>query len=135
MAVQKGRDFLLKLGTAAAGSTIAGMKTTSFTVNGEAVDATSKDSGGNRTLLAGAGTTAVSVAATGLLTGSSQSTTLLGYALDKSLNTYALIFDNGDTVEGSFQLTKFEAAGDFNKEQTYSIALESSGAVTVTPAS
>lgn len=133
MPAQKGRDFLLKIGTAAAGTTVAGMRTTSMTVNGETVDVTNKDSAGNRTLLAAAGTSSMQLSAAGILSGSTQATTLLGYAMDRSLNTYAIVFDNGDTVEGSFQVTQYQAGGEYNKEQTFSITLESSGSITVTP--
>jgi len=38
MTIQKGRDFLLKLGTGGGAITCAAMRTTRFTVNGEAVE-------------------------------------------------------------------------------------------------
>ncbi len=134
MAAQKGRDFLLKVGTASGGTTVAGMRTTSLTVNGETVDVTNKDSAGARTLLAGAGVSSMSLSAAGILSGSAQATTLLGYSLDRSLNAFGIIFDNGDAIDGSFQVTQYQAGGEYNKEQTFSITLESSGALTVTAA-
>lgn len=134
MAAQKGRDFLLKIGTVAAGTTVASMRTTGFTANGEIVDVTDKDSSGYRTLLAEGGVSSVQLTATGILSGSTQSTQLLGYVLDRSLNAYAVVFDDGDSIEGDFQVTQMQAAGEYNKEQTYSITLESSGSLTVTSA-
>src|SRR5688572_30256742 len=101
MAAQTGRAFLLKLG-AVSGSpvTIAAMRSTSFTINGQAVDVTSKDSAGLRTLLAAAGSRSLQIQASGLLDAGSQFTTLLGYAKAASLNTFSLFFDNADTIEG-----------------------------------
>jgi TP901-1 family phage major tail protein len=58
MAVEKGSAFLLKIGNGQsplAYSTLAGLRTTQISVNGEAVNITSKDSGGWRDLLPGAG--------------------------------------------------------------------------------
>ncbi len=58
MAVEKGSAFLLKIGNGGAPvvySTIAGLRPTQISVNGEAVNITSKDSGGWRQLLPGAG--------------------------------------------------------------------------------
>lgn len=130
MAAQKGRSFILKLGTAAAGTKIAAMRETSFTINGEAVESTNKDSSGWRELVDGAGTTSMTISASGVLTGVAQAQTLRGYAADKSLNAYGIVWDDGDTLDASFQLTVFEAAGSHNGEQTYSITLESSGSVT-----
>lgn len=57
MAAEKGSAFLLKVGDGAgtpAFATVAGMRTTQMSVNGEAVNITSKDSGGWRELLSGA---------------------------------------------------------------------------------
>lgn len=85
-----------------------------------------------RTLLDGAGVAKLSISATGLLSGSSQSTDMISRTLARSLDSYRLEFDNGDVIEGAFQLTSFEAVGDYNGEQTYSISLDSSGALTLT---
>ena len=73
MAIEKGSAFLLKIGDGAANpqfTTVAGMRTTQMSVNGEAVVVTSKDSGGWRQLLGGAGVRSVSVSAAGVFTGS-----------------------------------------------------------------
>jgi TP901-1 family phage major tail protein len=73
MAVEKGSAFLLKVGngdTPLTYSTIAGLRTTQLSVSGEAVNITSKDSGGWRELLSGAGVRAVNVSAAGIFTGS-----------------------------------------------------------------
>lgn len=134
MPISKGRTLLLKVGTGGGAVTVAAMRTTRFSVNGETVDATHKDSAGMRTLLDAAGTAKLTVSATGLLSGSAQATDFINKTLARSLDAYRLEFDNGDVIEGSFQCVQFEAAGDYNGEQTYALTLESSAALTVTAA-
>ena len=58
MAAERGSAFLLKIGDGSATpiySTVAGLKTTQLTINGDAVAITNKGSGGWRELLSGAG--------------------------------------------------------------------------------
>ena len=58
MGAEKGSAFLLKIGNGLAPPaylTVAGMRTTQLSVNGEPVNVTTKDSGGWRELLSGAG--------------------------------------------------------------------------------
>lgn len=130
-----GRSLLLYDGLGGSASVIAAMRTTSFTIQGQAVDVTDKNSSGQyRELLAAAGVVSVSVSAKGFLSGSSQTQTLVGRALARSVDDYRLVFDNGDVLEGPFQLVHFEAAGDYNGEQTYQLGLESGGALTFTGA-
>ncbi len=71
MAIEKGSAFLLKIGDGAeppAFATMAGLRTTQLSINGETVVVTSKDSGGWRELLSGAGVRHVSVAGAGVFT-------------------------------------------------------------------
>ena len=134
MAASKGSSFLLKVGTGGSPVTVASMRSTSFSVGGETVDATTKDSNGMRELLAAAGVASYSVSASGVLAANAQATDFIGKVVARSIDPYTLIFDNGDKLEGNFQCTKFDASGDYNGEQTYSLTLESSGAITLTAA-
>ena len=128
-----GRTLLLRDGALNTSAVIAAMRTTGFRIAGQTVDVTDKDSPSqHRELLAGAGASSVTVTAAGLLAGNSQSQTLVTRVLARSVDTYRLEFDNGDSIVGPFQLTQFEAAGDYNKEQTYSLTLESAGELTFT---
>ena len=132
MAVEKGSAFLLKVGDGAATpvyATVAGMRTTQLSINGEAVVITSKDSGGWRELLSGAGVRSVSVAGSGVFTGSAAETRLKSNALAGLIDSYELSFESGEKLRGRFLLTRLDYAGDFNGERSYAVALESSGAV------
>ena len=132
MPAEKGSAFLLKIGDGAAPpafTTIAGLRTTQLQINGEPVVITSKDSGGWRELLSGAGVRSVSVSGAGLFTGSTAETRLKANALSGRIDDYRLSFESGETMTGKFLVTRLEYAGDFNGERTYTLSLESSGAV------
>lgn len=133
MAAERGSAFLLKIASAPnAGTyaTIAGLKTTQLSVNGDAVVITNKGSGGWRELLTGAGVRSVSVAASGIFTGSAAEGQLRSLALNGEIENYELSFESGERMRGRFLVTRLEYAGDFNGERNYTLALESSGEVT-----
>jgi TP901-1 family phage major tail protein len=132
VSAQKGSAFLLKVGnggTPIAYATVAGLRTTQLSVNGEAVNVTSKDSGGWRELLSGAGVRSVSVAGSGIFTGSAAEVRLKGNALSGLIDDYELSFEGGERMRGRFLVTRLDYAGDYNGERTYTLSLESSGAV------
>lgn len=133
MAAERGSAFLLKIGSGGAVptfATVAGMKTTNLSVNGDMVAITNKDSGGWRELLSGAGVRSVSVSGSGIFTGSGAETQLRGLALNGNLADYELSFESGERMRGRFLVSRLEYSGDFNGERNYTLALESSGEVT-----
>jgi TP901-1 family phage major tail protein len=130
--IEKGSAFLLKVGDGATPpvfATVAGLRTTQLSVNGEAVVVTNKDSGGWRQLLSGAGVRSVSVSGAGVFTGSAAEARLRGNALAGVLDDYRLSFEGGETMTGRFLVTRLDYAGDFNGERSYTLSLESSGQV------
>ncbi|MDP8995359.1 MAG: phage tail protein [Pseudomonadota bacterium] len=132
MTAEKGSAFLLKIGNGGsppAYATVAGMRTTQMSVNGEAVNVTSKDSAGWRELLSGAGVRSVSVSASGIFTGSAAELRLKANALAGLLDDYELSFESGERMRGRFLVTRLDYAGDYNGERNYALSLESSGEV------
>jgi TP901-1 family phage major tail protein len=132
MAAEKGSAFLLKVGdgaTPVAFRTVAGLRTTQMSINGDAVAITSKDSGGWRELLSGAGVRSVSVSAAGIFMGSAAEARVKASALAGVIDDYRLSFESGETMTGRFLVTRLDYAGDVNGERSYTLALESSGAV------
>jgi TP901-1 family phage major tail protein len=132
MAIERGSAFLLKVGNGAAPpayATVAGLRTTQLSVNGEAVVVTNKGSGGWRELLSGAGVRSVSVSGAGVFTGSAAETRLKGNALSGVLDDYELSFESGERMRGKFLVSRLDYAGDFNGERSYTLSLESSGEV------
>ena len=133
MTAEKGRAFLLKIGNGGSPpvfATVAGMRTTQMSVNGDAVNVTSKDSGGWRELLSGAGIRSVSVSASGIFTGSASESRVKGNALAGLLDDYELSFESGERMRGRFLVTRLDYSGDSNGERNYALSLESSGPVT-----
>ena len=132
MPAEKGSAFLLKIGDGAVPpvyATVAGLRTTQLSVNGEAVVITSKDSGGWRELLSGAGVRSVSVSGAGVFTGSAAEARLKANALSGLLDDYELSFESGERMRGRFLVARLDYAGDFNGERNYSVSLESSSQV------
>ena len=132
MPAQSGAAFLLKLTNGATPpvyQTIAGLRTTQMSINGDTVVVTHKQSGGWRDLLSGAGTRSVSVSAAGIFLGSTAENTVRTRALDGTLDDYELSFEDGAKLRGKFLVQRLDYAGDFNGERSYTLQLESSGPV------
>ena len=132
MTAQKGAAFLLRIGdggSPATYDTVAGLRTTQMSVNGDTVVVTHKGSGGWRELLSGAGTRSVSVSASGIFLGSDAESAVRTHALAGTLDEYELSFEDGAKMRGRFLVQRLDYAGDFNAERTYALQLESSGAV------
>lgn len=132
MTAQKGSAFLLKIGDGGnpvAYETVAGLRTTQMTINGDSVVVTHKDSGGWREILSGAGVRSVSVSASGIFLGSDAEANVRANALDGTLDDYELSFEDGARMRGRFLVQRLDYAGDFNGERTYTLQLESSGEV------
>ncbi len=132
MPAEKGSAFLLKVGDGAATpvySTVAGLRTTQLSINGDAINITNKGSGGWRDLLSGAGVRSVSVSGAGVFTGSAAETRIKNNALGGLIDDYELSFESGDRMQGKFLVSRLDYSGDFNGERAYTLTLESSGAV------
>lgn len=132
MTAQKGSAFLLKISNGAAPAsyqTVAGLRTTQMSVTGDAVVVTSKDSGGWRELLSGAGVRSVSVSAAGIFLGSAAEAQVRANAMAGTLDDYELSFEDGERLRGRFLVQRLDYAGDFNGERNYTLQLESSGQV------
>lgn len=145
MAAQKGSALLLKIGDGAspeAFTTVGGLRSTSITMNDEAVDITTKDSLGHRGLLAGGGVNSVSVSGSGVFTDAASETSLKtayfaqqnssdgSSAQTAAFNNYQIIIPDFGTMTGSFMIASLEYAGEYNGEVTYSVTLESAGYTT-----
>jgi TP901-1 family phage major tail protein len=132
MPAQNGSAFLLKVGDGAATpvyTTIAGLRTTQLSINGDSVVITNKGSGGWRELLSGAGVRSVSASGAGVFTGSNAEARIKASALSGVLDDYELSFESGERLRGRFLVSRLDYAGDFNGERSYTLALESSGPV------
>jgi TP901-1 family phage major tail protein len=132
MVAQKGSLVLLKVGNGQPVEsfiTLGGLRTTRLMLNSQAVNASNKDSGAWRMLLAGAGIRSLSMTGHGIFTNAASEALIRGYAFAGSIQRYRLTFGNGDSLTGPFQITSYERAGEYDGEETYSVTLESAGVV------
>ena len=133
MAAQKGSALLMKIGNAGSPetfTTIAGMRSTSISMNDEMVDITNKDSARARTILAQGGVNSMTVSGSGVFTDSASEATLEGKFDSATLTNYQFLVPDFGTYTGAFMLTTLEYAGEYNGEVTYTFTFESSGAIT-----
>jgi TP901-1 family phage major tail protein len=132
MTAQKGSAFLLKISDGAdpaAYQTVAGLRTTQMSIQGDMVVTTTKDSGGWREMLSGAGVRQVSVSAAGIFLGSAAEARVRANAMNGTIDDYELSFEDGEKLRGRFLVQKLDYSGDFNGERNYTLGLESSGPV------
>ena len=47
---------------------------------------------------------------------------------NKTIDSFNIVFANGDSLDGEFQVASLEESGEHNGEMTYSVTLESASA-------
>src|SRR5437016_328418 len=135
MAAQKGKDLLVKINDGTNFVTVAGLRTRRLAFNAETVDVTHAESAGRwRELLEGAGVKRAAVAGRGVFKDASTDASMRQYFFDGAVKNYQVVIPDFGTVQGAFQITSLEFAGEHNGEVTYELALESAGELTFTSA-
>lgn len=134
MAVQKGKDLLLKLddGTGAF-VTVAGLRTRQLAFNAETVDVTHAESAGRwRELLAGAGVRRASVSGAGVFRDEASDMTVRQVFFDGLIRAWQIVVPSFGIVQGLFQVSTLEYRGDHAAEITFDLTLDSAGALAFT---
>ena len=133
MAAQKGKDLLLKIYDGTAYTTVAGLRSRRIAFNAETVDVTNSESANQwRELLDGAGVKRASVAGRGLFKDAATDELMRQTFFDGAVKNFQIVIPDFGTLQGAFQITSLEFAGDYNGEVTYEMALESAGALSWT---
>ncbi len=127
MALQKGRDMVIKLGSGPSAQLIGGLTETSLTMNGTVIDGSTKDTLGWRELVEDAALKSFSIACSGMFKDSTTDDLMRQKAFNQTIDRYTLVMPNADTLECDFQITGFTTAGSVEGVQTYNYTLESSG--------
>lgn len=122
MAEILGRKVTISVG----GDVVATARTTSMTVNNEAVNITSAGDDGIRRLMDEPGEKSIEVTLDGLYTDAS----LYDLAQGSSLLTEVVLTYEGYTLTGDFFLASYNEGQPYNEAVTFSATLQSSGAVT-----
>jgi TP901-1 family phage major tail protein len=135
MTAQRGKDLLIKIADGAGFTTVAGLRTRRLAFNAETVDITHAESANRwRELLDGAGVKRASVSGRGLFKDAASDALMRQTFFDGTIVAYQIVIPSFGTVQGPFQLTNLEIAGEHNGEVTYDMALESAGEMTFTAA-
>lgn len=135
MAVQNGKDLLIKVDVTGSGSfvTVAGLRATRISFNAETVDVTTLESvGGWRELLAGAGVKSASISGSGVFRDANTDARARQIFFDAEMPQFQVVIPSFGIVQGAFQITAIEYSGTYNGEGTYDMTIASAGALTFT---
>lgn len=135
MAVQNGKDLLIKIDLIGDNQfvTVAGLRATRIAFNAETVDVTSLDSeGGWRELLAGAGVRSASISGSGVFRDANTDERARQIFFDGEMPNFQVVIPEFGIVQGPFQISSIEYAGNYNGEATYEMSLASAGLLTFT---
>lgn len=136
MAVQAGKDLLIKVDMTTDGNfeTLAGLRATRISFNAEAVDVTALDSqGGWRELLGGAGVRSAAISGSGVFRDAATDERARQLLFDGLTPDFQVVIPEFGVVEGPFQVTSLEYAGQLNGEATYELSLASAGQLQFVP--
>lgn len=133
MAAQKGKDLLVKLADGEDFVTVAGLRSRRIAFNAETVDITHAESAGRwRELLEGAGIKRASISGRGLFKDAQSDAIVRQTFFDGAVKIYQVVIPDFGIVQGPFQISSLEFAGEHNGEVSYELALESAGALAFT---
>ncbi|MEJ1158000.1 phage major tail protein, TP901-1 family [Prosthecomicrobium sp. N25] len=135
MAVQRGKDLLLKVDSTGSGAylSVAGLRTRRLAFSTGTVDVTNADSPGEwRELLAGAAPKRASMSGTGIFRDVQSDTIVRQIFFDAAIRNWQVVIPSFGIVEGPFQIAALEFIGEHDGEVVYDLALESAGLLTFT---
>ena len=136
MAAQKGRALLLKVDSNGAGSfaAVAGLRSKSIALNAAMIDVTNAESPGAWRELIEGGIRNARIQGAGVFKDQAADETVRGLFFDGTIRNWQIIIPECGTIQGPFQITGLDYAGDHNGEATYTLALDSAGALSFTAA-
>lgn len=135
MTAQAGKDLLLKLDADATGAftTVAGLRATRISLSTASIDITNADSPERwRELLAGGGQRTATLSGSGVFKDTTADASARSLFFQGALRPWQAIIPDFGTLEGPFQITALDYAGDHDGEATYELTLASAGALSFT---
>lgn len=132
MTAKNGKDLLIRMYMDGDGgfATVAGLRATRLSFNAETVDVTSLESaGGWRELLSGAGVRSAAISGSGVFRDAASDARVRQAFFDAEIPRFQVVIPDFGVVEGPFQITAVDYAGNHNAEATYSMSLASAGAL------
>lgn len=133
MAAQKGKDLLIKIDMTGSGAfeTFAGLRASRISFNAETVDITNiVSAGGWRELLPSTGVRSASISGSGVFLDEFTDERARTYFFNAAVPNFQVVIPGFGSLEGPFQITSLEYAGNYDGEATYEITLASGGELT-----
>jgi len=133
----KGRSILIKKSdglSPATFTTVGGIRSKTLTIANETADKTTDDDVPWRMLEGDVGLRTVSLSGSGVFKDDAIIKDIENDAVTGDTNEYQIVFENGDIVQGVFQVTSFEHTGEHVGPQEFSISMESADSCTMTRA-
>lgn len=127
MAAHKGRSVTFTWG----GVAVAGVREKGITLNGEAIDITSDENNGWRTLLALSAEDQVDIALSGV---TKEDTFIKDWFQGNRQKSVVITYPTGQSFTGTFMLVGTGDTAPYNDATAFEATLQSSGVVTYTPA-
>lgn len=113
--------------------TIAGMRSTSMSINNEQVDVTDKGDVPWRQLLA-VGIRSMELSAAGVFSDGAVIGDIMNDVTSGAIVEFKIISGRGDYFVGLFLVASCERSGEYNQAEQYTLSLASAGAIVYTPA-
>ncbi|MFV0294845.1 MAG: phage major tail protein, TP901-1 family [Hyphomicrobiaceae bacterium] len=135
MTAQKGKDLLLKADATGLGTftTLAGLRSRSIAFNTETVDITHSESAGRwRELLSGAGARSARIQGAGIFKDEASDEIVRSFVFGGVIANWQVIIPDFGSIQGPFQITAFELAGQHDGEVTFDMTLASAGELAFT---
>ena len=134
MTGQRGRDMLLKVSDESdpeTFTTLAGIRSNSFELNAESIDATASDSpDGWRELISGASIKTGRVRGNGVFKDADSDRRMRALFFDSAVVNWQLVIPGLGTLTGPFHIRSLQWSGAYDAEASFAIDLESAGALT-----
>lgn len=127
--------ILLQKDVSGTPTTIAGLRSKSLEINNQPVDVTTSDSTGRwQELLAGVAIKSLKITGSGVSQGDSLTKALVADCIAGSIDACTIVAPGIGTFAGNFAVPSFKITGEHTNAVMFEIGLESSGAITFTPA-
>ena len=131
MSAQKGRALLLKVDSSGAGSfvAVAGLRSKSIALNAATIDVTNADSPDAWRELIEGGLRTARIQGAGVFKDQTADETVRSLFFAGTIRNWQVVVPDFGTIEGPFQISGLDYAGEHNGEATYQLSLESAGAL------
>jgi len=127
MSKLKGQFFRLYVEIDSTFTLLAALRSTTMTLNNEAIDVTDKDGSLWKTLLEGAGVESISIKASGICNNSASFLFIRSSVITGTFINARIESNLNKVCEGAFKITSMESSGEYNKEEIFSLTLDSNG--------